>query len=102
MNTVEIVEFQRRQRIVVAKIGAFLSCLEKFSDFLGSSTNEESEIKEVRKLQPIVGEFLASGDYIHSFLTNYHYGAYSGPILSSASKISNIITTQTLPRLRTH
>jgi len=65
MNHETVVKFQRGQRDLVSKLGAFISCLNEYSNSIESPGFESNEVVEVRKLQPIVGEFMQEYSRIH-------------------------------------
>ncbi|MBC8235467.1 hypothetical protein H8E77_38460 [bacterium] len=97
MNHDSIVKFQNGQRDAVAKLGAFLTCLESYSKFLETPDCLSKEIHEIRKLQPIVGEFMGCYREIHRFLNEFHYVAYAGHIGAPGNKISKLLANQTMP-----
>lgn len=100
MDTNKVIEFQKGQASTVAKIGAFVTCLEAFSKFLDCPENENNEISEIRRLQQIVGSYLNDAGDIKAFLKTNHLSAYSGPLISNAVLIANSLAVQTLPSAR--
>jgi len=97
MNHETIVKFQNGQRDVVAKLGAFLTYLNSYSRFLETSDCMSTEVSEIRRLQPIVGEFMLCYSEIHHFLKEFHYDAYATHIGSSANSIQKLLANQTMP-----
>ena len=97
MNHETIVKFQNGQRDVVSKLGAFLTRLDSYSKFLETAQCMSTEVAEIRKLQPIVGEFMLCYSEIHHFLNEFHYVAYAGHIGSSGNTISKLLANQTMP-----
>ena len=97
MDIKDISRFQNKQIESVSKIGAFVTCLESFLKTLDTNANE---LVEIRKLQPIVGEFIAWSGELHKFLKENHYVAYYKPIGTSANSISNLLAYQTIPSKR--
>ncbi len=99
MSQDTVVKFQSGQRDVVSMLGAFVTCLRAYISAMDSTGFESNEVAEVRKLQPIVGEFMQEYGLIRKFLNEYNYVAYATHIGSSVSTISTLLANQTMPSI---
>ena len=97
MNFEEIRAFQIAQKEIVAMIGAFLVPLKSFSDSLSSTEGAGMNLTGVRRLQPIVSDFISKAGDISQFCTKYHYPTYYKEIIRPASRIATLLGNQTLP-----
>jgi len=102
MNIDEIREFQTAQKEIVAMIGAFLVPLKSFYDSLPISENEAIDLTGIRRLQPIVSEFLSKAGDINQFCTKYHYPTYYKEIVRPAGRITVLLGNQTLYSKKLH
>lgn len=97
MNIEEIREFQIAQKEIVAMVGAFLVHLKSFYDSLSNSEGETNDLAGVRRLQPIVSEFISKAGYINQFCTKYHYPTYYKEIIRPSGRVTTLLGNQTLP-----
>lgn len=95
MSYETVSKFQKEQTSAVANIGAFVTCLDSFIEKIQEGGGDENA--EIRRMQPLVGEFLKWAHTLHKFLNEYHYVAYYKPIGSSANSISVLLANQTMP-----
>lgn len=97
MNFEEIRAFQIAQKEIVAMAGAFLVPLKSFSDSISTSEGRGLDLAGVRRLQPIVSDFMSKAGDINQFCTKYHYPTYYKEIIRPASRIATLLGNQTLP-----
>jgi len=95
-----IVKFQNGQRDLVTKLGAFITCLNAYSSAMENPEFESNEISEVRKLQPIVGEYQQEYPVIYKFLSEFNYEAYAQHITATGHQLSALLANQTMPSVR--
>lgn len=75
MSFEQISEFQQGQRETVSKLGAFFSQLNTLTQPI--EKGDETLLNEkIRRLQPVVGEFMNDSLSIYKFLNSHHYSAY--------------------------
>ncbi len=94
MNYENVKVFQSSQRDIVAMIGAFLVPLKSFSESLSP---EREYMTAIKKMQPIVSEFMSSLGLLAQFCDNYHYPTYITEVKRPAVRISALLGNQTLP-----
>ena len=96
MNIQEAREFQNSQAEVVARLGAFLVSLNAFRNTLVAENSYNIDLSEIRKLQPIVSDFMSRAVELNKFYTNYHYQTYYKEISRAVTQISTMLGNQTL------
>ncbi len=95
MNFENLNNFQKDQKEIVTMIGALLSPLNALSESIGRS--EPIDLNEIRKLQPILNEFIKNGSKIAKFCKSYDYPTYANEIRRPVTRIAVQLSNQTLP-----
>lgn len=101
MNLTESLDFQNGQRDAVTKIGAFIHILQASIAELDVLAENASEMEIVRRLQPVVGEFISKNIELYTFYNKYHYDPYFQVIAQGANQISHLLARQTMPSSKT-
>jgi hypothetical protein len=100
MSFERISEFQQGQRETVSKLGALLSQLNSLIETIEQS--DETLLNEkIKRLQPVVGEFMTHASPIYQFLDRHHYLAYYRSIGPAVNSIATILANQTMPSKKT-
>lgn len=93
----DALSFQREQRDIIIKIGAYLAPIKDFIEKSETDSSYADDINNIRRLQSLtMNQTLYSN--IIQFLQKYGYSPYSSELLAPISNFIKLVANQTIPR----